>query len=87
MLYSIESREDLQNLNDLISLNNQVKSLRFQDKLGKQNFHDDMKKVFEPVTISIKRCLPRRSKDYNGKISRRQQSTIELKRQTFKTNE
>ena len=24
-----------------------------QDKLGKQNFHEDMKKVFEPVTISL----------------------------------
>ena len=31
-----------------------MKALRLQDKLGEQNFHEDMKKVFEPVTKSIK---------------------------------
>ena len=35
-------------------LENQVKAVRLQDKLGKQNFHEDMKTVFEPVTESIK---------------------------------
>ena len=49
MLYSIKDREDLENLNELVSLQDQVKSVRLQDKLGKQNFHEDMKKVFEPV--------------------------------------
>ena len=29
------------------------KAVRLKDKLGKQNFHEDMKKVFEPVTKSI----------------------------------
>ena len=53
MLYSIKDREDLQNLNELVSLQNQVKTVRLQDKLGKQNFHEDMKKVFEPVTKSL----------------------------------
>ena len=28
--------------------------MRLQDKLGKQNFHEDMKKVFEPVTDTNK---------------------------------
>ena len=54
MLYSIENREDLENLNELISLQSQVKALRLQDNLGKQNFHEVGKKVFEPVTNSIK---------------------------------
>ena len=53
MLFSIKDREDLENLNDLVSLRKQVKAVRLQDKLGKQNFHEDMKKVFEPVTKSI----------------------------------
>ena len=53
MLYSIKDREDLENLNGLASLQNQVKAVRLQDKLGKQNFHEDMKKVFEPVTKSL----------------------------------
>ena len=52
MLYSIKDR-DLENLNELASLQDQVKAVRLQDKLGKQNFHEDMKKVFEPVTKSL----------------------------------
>ena len=53
MLYSIKDREDLQNLNELVSLQSQVKEVRLQDKLGKQTFHEDMKKVFELVTKSL----------------------------------
>ena len=53
MLYSIKDRGDLENLNELVSLQDQVKTVRLQDKLGKQNFHEDMKKVFEPVTKSL----------------------------------
>ena len=53
MLYSIKDREDLENLEELVSLQNEVKIVRLQDKLGKQNFHEDMKKVFEPVTKSL----------------------------------
>ena len=53
MLYSVKDREDLENLEELVSLQDQVKVVRLQDKLGKQNFHEDMKKVFEPVTKSI----------------------------------
>ena len=53
MLYSIKDREELENLEEIVSLQNQVKVVRRQDKLGKQNFHEDMKKVFEPVTKSL----------------------------------
>ena len=53
MLYSIKDREDLENLEELASLQDQVKVVRLQDKLGRQNFHEDMKKVFEPVTKSL----------------------------------
>ena len=31
-----------------------MKALRLKDKLGKQNFHEAMKKVSEPVTNTIK---------------------------------
>ena len=53
MLYSIKDRGDLENLEKLVSLQNRVKLARLQDKLGKKNFHEDMKKVFEPVTKSL----------------------------------
>ena len=54
MLYSIKDREYLEKLEDLVSLQNQVKVAKLQDKLGEQNFHEYMKKVFEPVTKSLK---------------------------------
>ena len=53
MLFPINNIEDLQKLDEAVSLRNQVKVDRLQDKLGKQNFHEDMKEVFEPVTKSI----------------------------------
>ena len=52
-VYSIKDREDLKNLEELVSLENQVKVVKLQDKLGKQNFHENLKKVFEPVTKSL----------------------------------
>ena len=53
-MFSTKDREDLQNINELVSLQDQVKAVRLQDKLGKQNFHEDMKQVFEPVTETIR---------------------------------
>ena len=53
MLYSIKGRKDLEELNELASLQDQVKVVRLQDKLCKQNFHENLEKVFEPVTKSI----------------------------------
>ena len=53
MFHSIEDREDLKNLEELVSLENQVKVIKLPDKLGKQNFHEILKKVFEPVTKSL----------------------------------
>ena len=53
-MYSIKKRDDLENINKLFLLEKQVKAVRLQDKLGKQNFHEDMRKVFEPVTDIVK---------------------------------
>ena len=50
MLYSIMNIGDLENLNNLVSLENQVRAVRLQDKLGERNFLEDMKKVVGPVT-------------------------------------
>ena len=54
MLHSIKNRENLENLNEVVSLKNQVEDLRLQDKLSKQNFHEDMKKLCEAHTDKIK---------------------------------
>ena len=57
MMFPIKNREHLEKLNELVSLQEQVKIIRLQDKLGKQNFHEDLKKVFEPVTKSLEKPL------------------------------
>ena len=54
MLYSIKNVEDLQKLNELVSLQNQVNEVRLQDKLCEQNYHEDSKKIFKPMTDAIK---------------------------------
>ena len=43
MLFKIKIRDDLENLEELASLKNQVEDLRVQDKLGKQNYHEEKK--------------------------------------------
>ena len=41
-----KNRDDLENFSELVSLQNQVKILKLQDNLAKQNFHKDMIKSF-----------------------------------------
>ena len=53
MLFPIKDIEDLEKLNELVSLQDQVKVVRLQDKLGEQNFHENMKKLYEPLTDTI----------------------------------
>ena len=55
MMFPIKDREDLEKLNEVVSLQNQVKVVRLQDKLGKQNFHENMEEVFEPLTDTLKK--------------------------------
>ena len=55
MMFPIRNVEDLQILNEAVSLQNEVKVVRLQDKLGEQNFHEDMTKVFEPLTDTLKK--------------------------------
>ena len=55
MLFPIKDKEDLQKINEAISLQNQVKVFRLRDKLGKQNVHEDMEEVFEPLADTLKK--------------------------------
>ena len=46
MLYSVKNRDDLEIVNEIFSLQNQEKQLRLQDKLGKQSFHESIKRTW-----------------------------------------
>ena len=85
MLFPIKDREDLEKLNELVSLENQVKVVRLQNKLGEQNFHEDMKKVFEPVTKSLEtasenlaKAITESSKDNNLALENLNNKRLEI---------
>ena len=49
MLYSIKNRKDLEILEELASLQNQVEEVWLQDRLGKQNFHENIQKYLHQL--------------------------------------
>ena len=57
MLFPIKDREDIEKLEELASLQDQVKVVKLQDKLGKQNFHEDMKKYLNLLLNHLKTLL------------------------------
>ena len=80
-MFPIRNVEGLQNLNEAASLQNQVKVVRLQDKLGKQNFHEDMEEVFEPLTNTRKKTsanLPKTSIKNNKTISDLNEKNLDL---------
>ena len=54
MLYSIKHVKDLENLNELELLQDQAKEVRLQDKLREQNYHQNVKEIYESLTDIIK---------------------------------
>ena len=49
-MYTIHNRDDLEKLKKLNHINQQLKEQRLKKKLGRQDFHHDVKELFEPVT-------------------------------------
>ena len=54
MLFPIGNREDFKKVEELASLKTQVKEVSLQDKLDNQNFNENLKKMFESLTDTIK---------------------------------
>ena len=85
MLYPINNREDLQKLNDAVLLQIQVQDVRLQNKLGDQNYHEDIKKFFKPMTDELKntsekitRTLTENSINNNKAIENLNEKILEL---------
>ena len=85
MLYSIKNIEDLEKLNEAISLQKQVQEVRLQNKLGDQNYHEDIKKIFKPMTDELKdtsekitRTLTENSINNNKAIENLNEKILEL---------
>ena len=50
-MYSIIKIVELEKLNELVSLQNQVNEVTSQDKIGEQNFHENIKKYLNQLLI------------------------------------
>ena len=58
MLYPIKNREDLEKLEDLVSLNNRVdEPSRLRDNRGKPNFHENKIIHLTHLLIQLKKPL------------------------------
>ena len=85
MLFPIKNREDLKNLNEALLLQNQVQEVRLQNKLGDQNYHEDINKFFKPMTDELKntsekitRTLTENSININKAIENLNEKILEL---------
>ena len=85
MLYSIKNVEILEKLNEAISLQKQVQEVRLQNKLGDQNYHEDINKFFKPMTDELKntsekitRTLTENSINNNKAIENLNEKILEL---------
>ena len=85
MLYSIKNVEDLEKLNEAVSLQKQVQEVRLQNKLGDQNYHEDINKFFKPMTDELKntsekitRTLTENSINNNKAIENLNEKILEL---------
>ena len=85
MLFPIRNVEDLQNLNEAVSLQNQVQEVRLQNKLGDQNYHEDINKFFKPMADELKktsekitRTLTENSINKNKAIENLNEKILEL---------
>ena len=87
MLFAINNREDLDKLEELASLQDQVKVVRLQDKLGEQNFHEDRKKVFEPVTKSLENTSEKLTKTNTETFIKNNKAIENLNENIFRIDE
>ena len=85
MLYSIKNVEDLEKLYEAISLQKQVQEIRLQNKLGDQNYREDINKFFKPMTDELKntsekitRTLTENSINNNKAIENLNEKILEL---------
>ena len=85
MLYSIKNIEDLEKLNEAVSSQKQVQEVRLQNKLGDQNYHEDITKFFKPMTDELKnssekitRTLTENSINNNKAIENLNEKILEL---------
>ena len=82
-MYSFKKREELENLEELASLENQVRRAWVQDELGKQNYHGMWKKYLNHLLIQYKKP----NENFDWIFIQPQQNTTDFKGQSFRSFE
>ena len=54
MLFPTKNMIGLKKLNKLVSLQNQVNAVRLKDRLGQQSYHENIRKLYEPLSDTFK---------------------------------
>ena len=54
MTNSIKKKDELKDFEEIDDLQSKVKHVRLVEKLGKQGFHCDVKKLFEPIIKAVR---------------------------------
>ena len=92
-MYSIHNREDLEKLKKLNDINKQLKEQRLKKKLGRQDFHFNVKELFEPVTKkqtkideSIKQQTNQLTENQKQSITNTQKITGAINRSAHQAN-
>ena len=85
MLFPIKNREDLEKLKKISYTAKSSKGCKITRKLGKQNFHENIKKLYEPLTNTIKdisenitKTLTENSNNNNKAIENLNEKILEL---------
>ena len=86
-MYSIENRDFFEHLNKVVSLHNQVEELKLQDRFGKQKFHENVRKVYEPLTDKIKNFSGDITKTMTETSIKNKKNIREFKRKGFRIDE
>ena len=86
-MYSIKNIEDLKDLSELVSLQDQVKAVRLQVKLGEQNYHQKSEKLFKPVTKSLEKISQDITKTITEKSVKNNKAIENLNNKILRNNE
>ena len=74
-------------INELVLFHSQKKTLRLHDNLRRQNFHEVMRKVFEPDTKTIEDVSQDVAKTMTENSKEKNKRTIGHERQTSRNND
>ena len=71
MLFSIKNRDDLESLDELVQFQSQVREIRVKYELGKQVFHEDLKKYLNLSLKQSKMSLNMQQKKRHKPLNRK----------------